>query len=335
MIFVLCTASTSTMAQGMARERTYGKNFPLTGFLLGCSDRKKVAMPMTNTSMRMRLFVLKGYASPKMPRLNRFAKMVMTAKKVVNSVFIKYIEEEFWMLLMTLLPSNTTLGMEAKLLSINTIWLTFLAASLPEATLTAQSASFMARISLTPSPVMATVLPNDLIALIRMAFCSGDTRPNTVYLLATDTTSLSFSPSSEIYWSASVTPTRRATSDTVTGLSPEMILTATSFSLNQRMVSAASSRILSDREMRASGFISAGSFSSRIGSGEKATRSTRSPEEAYWLTVRLSLSGRQSSTNSGAPMAMVPRSWKVTAESLRTDEKGSVTAGRRAALWPK
>ena len=185
------------------------------------------------------------------------------------------------MLLMTRRPSNTTFGIEEKLLSIKTIWLTFFAASLPEATLTAQSASFMARMSLTPSPVMATVLPADLMDFTRIAFCSGVTRPNTVYLFATEETSVSLSPSSEMYFSASGTPTLRATSDTVTGLSPEMILTATSFSLNQRMVCAASSRMLSAMEMIARGFSPAGSLSPVSLPPECAMRSTRSPIDAY------------------------------------------------------
>ena len=60
-------------------------------------------------------------------------------------------------MLMTLLPSKTTLGMDAKLLSVRTMWLTFFAASLPDMTVTAQSASLRARMSFTPSPVMATV----------------------------------------------------------------------------------------------------------------------------------------------------------------------------------
>ena len=54
-------------------------------------------------------------------------------------------------------------------------------ASLPEATEIAQSASFIAKISFTPSPVIATVLPACLIERIKSAFCSGVTRPNTVY----------------------------------------------------------------------------------------------------------------------------------------------------------
>ena len=54
------------------------------------------------------------------------------------------------------------------------------AASLPEAIATEQSASFMARMSLTPSPVIATVWPAFCIACTSFCFCAGVTRPKTV-----------------------------------------------------------------------------------------------------------------------------------------------------------
>ena len=238
-------------------------------------------------------------------------------------------------MLMTLRPSNTTFGILEKLLSISTMWLTFFAASLPEATLTAQSASFMARISFTPSPVIATVLPSDFIVLTKIAFCSGVTRPNTVYLLATEATSLSFSPSSEIYLSALETPTRRATSATVTGLSPEIIFMATSFSLNQRIVCAASSRMLSAIETMASGLSPEGSRSPASFPPECAIISTRSPIDAYWFMMRLIFSGMLCKTNSGAPMAMVPISSNVTAESFRFDENGRMAVALSVVLCPK
>ena len=46
---------------------------------------------------------------------------------------------------------------------------------------TLQSASFMARISFTPSPVMATVCPLFWSEWIKSCFCLGVTRPKTVY----------------------------------------------------------------------------------------------------------------------------------------------------------
>ena len=56
------------------------------------------------------------------------------------------------------------------------------AASLPDAIATEQSASFSAKTSFTPSPVIATVLPAFLRALTNLRFWSGVTLPNTVYL---------------------------------------------------------------------------------------------------------------------------------------------------------
>ena len=50
----------------------------------------------------------------------------------------------------------------------------------PLAIATEQSASRRARISFTPSPVMATVCLSAFIAVTRMRFCSGVTLPNTV-----------------------------------------------------------------------------------------------------------------------------------------------------------
>ena len=87
-----------------------------------------------------------------------------------------------------------------------------------------QSASFKAKISFTPSPVMATVFPVDLRALTKMAFCSGVTLPKTVYLFAAAITCFSFKPSRLIKFSVPTTPTLFAISATVNGLSPEIIL---------------------------------------------------------------------------------------------------------------
>ena len=64
---------------------------------------------------------------------------------------------ERWILFTTCRPSDTTLGIRAKSESRRTTCAACVAASLPEAMATLQSASFMARMSFTPSPVMATV----------------------------------------------------------------------------------------------------------------------------------------------------------------------------------
>ena len=67
-------------------------------------------------------------------------------------------------------PSAMMLGTPAKSLSKRTSLADLLAASEPSPMAMEQSASFMARISLTPSPVMATVLPCFLRARMRDFF---------------------------------------------------------------------------------------------------------------------------------------------------------------------
>ena len=90
--------------------------------------------------------------------------------------------------------------------------------------------------SLTPSPVIATVFPRAFRALTSVAFCSGVTRPNTVYFAAAAITCFSFIPSRLISSSVFSTPTRLAISATVSGLSPEIILTFTPLFLNDGIV---------------------------------------------------------------------------------------------------
>ena len=68
------------------------------------------------------------------------------------------------MLFTTLLPSITTDGIQAKLESNKTSCDACAAASLPDAIAILQSASFSARTSFTPSPVIATVFPASLSA---------------------------------------------------------------------------------------------------------------------------------------------------------------------------
>ena len=105
---------------------------------------------------------------------------VMMARMKEKMFFTRNSVAERSMLLMTRRPSATTLGMEAKLESSSTMWLTWLAASLPEAMAMEQSASLSASTSFTPSPVIATVCPRALSARTKRRFWSGVTRPNTV-----------------------------------------------------------------------------------------------------------------------------------------------------------
>ena len=74
-------------------------------------------------------------------------------------------------------------GTAAKSLFKSTILADLLAASEPSPIAMEQSASFMAKISLTPSPVMATVLPCFLKALMRLFFWVGVTRAKMVLSL--------------------------------------------------------------------------------------------------------------------------------------------------------
>ena len=103
--------------------------------------------------------------------------------KEVYIVFVKNKDALLWILFIVLLPSSTTLGIESKLESIKTIWLTFLAASLPFIIAILQSASFNARTSFTPSPVIATVWPSFLSIITIFLFSSGLTLPKIVLFI--------------------------------------------------------------------------------------------------------------------------------------------------------
>ena len=149
-----------------------------------------------------------------------------------------------WILLTTRLPSNTTDGIHAKLDSNNTTCAAWHAASLPDAIATLQSASLSASTSLTPSPVMATVFPWSFNAWTNWRFCPGVTRPNTVYFaIAFAISSSVWSVVASTYSSAFTIPASFATSDTVSGLSPEITLTSTPCSAKYANVSGASLRI--------------------------------------------------------------------------------------------
>ena len=132
------------------------------------------------------------------------------------------------MLLITRRPSATTLGMAEKSELRSTSWAAWQAASEPEAMAMPQSASFRASTSLTPSPVMATVWPCFWRARTSLRFWLGVTRPNTVYSRTARSKSASlWRVAASTYFSAPEISACRATSATVTGLSPEMTLTAT------------------------------------------------------------------------------------------------------------
>ena len=85
--------------------------------------------------------------------------MENTASSMEKIFLTRYKLAERWILFTTLRPSITTDGILEKSLSKRTSCATCDAASLPDAIAILQSASFNASTSLTPSPVMATVLP--------------------------------------------------------------------------------------------------------------------------------------------------------------------------------
>ena len=140
----------------------------------------------------------------------------------------------------TLRPSITTDGIHAKSDSRSTTWEACTAASLPDAIATLQSASFKARMSFTPSPVMATVLPCFFKACTNSLFWAGVTLPNTVYLpTAHPISSFVLSVAASTYNSAFLIPASFAISDTVNGLSPEITFTSTPCSVKYEKVSDA------------------------------------------------------------------------------------------------
>ena len=132
---------------------------------------------------------------------------MITVSTIANRVFIKKTDDEFCTLFITCLPSLTTFGRDEKFDFKSTSFEMFLATSLPSAMAIEQSASFKAKVSLTPSPVIATTFPLFFKALIIVYFCSGVTLPKTVNLSAICSTSFVESPSSETYLSLFSTPT--------------------------------------------------------------------------------------------------------------------------------
>ena len=101
------------------------------------------------------------------------------------------------------------------------------------------------------------------------------------------------------------------------------------------MVSIASSRTLSAIEIIATGFITAGSFSPEIAVAECAKTITRKPICAYCFTILSTLAGQGFNTNSGAPIAKVPMSSKVTAENFLLEENGIFAIAEYFSLNPK
>ena len=81
------------------------------------------------------------------------------------------------MLPITRRPSATTAGRELKSPSIRTSWAACSVASAPPAMAMEQSEAFSEGMSLTPSPVMATLCPAAFRASTKICFRAGVRRP--------------------------------------------------------------------------------------------------------------------------------------------------------------
>ena len=177
------TLSTTVNAPGIAFAKTLDINRPLTISLFGSRAKMKDGIPIVTAPMTVMSVGSKGRPLG--------ISIKMRANKKLYMVLTIYRAAERSRLLMLRLPSATTFGIDAKLLSSKTRLETFFAASLPEAMATEQSASFRARTSFTPSPVIATVCFFFLSDLTSNSFWSGVTLPNIVYLSAASMTSSS------------------------------------------------------------------------------------------------------------------------------------------------
>ena len=172
-IVISVTTIKSVSPVGSAFNTTLRRKSPLIRLLLGCNARKNAGIPIVNIPRNDNCVGYNGY------RLTDISVNIVSI--IENIFFARNNDAERLILLTTLLPSPTTSGILEKSESRSTIWAALLAASLPDAIATLQSAHFKASTSLTPSPVIATTFPAALNASIIFFFCSGITLPKTVY----------------------------------------------------------------------------------------------------------------------------------------------------------
>ena len=181
------TAITSVRPPGSALSSTFVINLPSIRFLFGSNASRNPGAPIVNILIKDTCAGSSGYVIIKT--------IENTAINRENIFFTRNRLADRCTLLTTRLPSYTTSGICAKSESSNTTCAACAAASLPDAIATLQSASFIAKISLTPSPVIATVCPLICNAFTSFCFCFGVTRPKTVYC---STASLSFAAVSSV-----------------------------------------------------------------------------------------------------------------------------------------
>ncbi len=169
------------------------------------------------------------------------------------TVFDKNNSDTLSKLFISFLPSTTTLGRALKSEFNNTSWATAFVASEPLAIAIPQSASFKARTSFTPSPVIATICPFDWRDFTIAFFWWGVTLPKIVLfsIISANCSLSSGKVLASTYLSALLIPALFATADTVTGLSPDIIFSSTpSFSKYWKLL-VASSLIISSIRIRA------------------------------------------------------------------------------------
>ena len=168
------TDNTSVSPAGNAFNMTFTIKFPSIRFLFGSSASRNPGNPMVNMLMSDICDGSSGYVIA-----NIAENMAISSE---NIFLTRKRLADLCILLTTCLPSNTTYGIRPKSESRSTVCAACAAASLPDAIAILQSASFIASISFTPSPVMATVCFCFWSALTMSCFCLGVTLPNTVYL---------------------------------------------------------------------------------------------------------------------------------------------------------
>ena len=251
------------------------------------------------------------------------------------NVFVKNNEDVLWMLLITLLPSATTEVKTLKLESNKTNWEIFFAASEPLAIAIEQSALFKARMSLTPSPVIATHLPASFKAITSASFWSGETLPKIVNFLANFLTCSIVLPSRFTYKLWFLIPAFLAISATVTGSSPEITLISTLLSANHFKIWGASSLMWSSNKMTPTQVISNGNLSFSIFDFDVQTIRHLYPFWEYSLTIFSVASLLEILINPKAPIATVPILSKVTALHFNSLEKGKTTFGEYEISSPK
>ena len=214
------TIITLVSAAGIAFFKILIMKFPRIKSLFGICAKKKLGTPIVNIVTNETWVGKSGYMKPK--------PIESSATMNEKTFFTKNNEPERSKLFTTRRPSSTICGIREKSESSSTNCATCEAAWEPEAIATEQSASFKAKISFTPSPVIATVCPAFCKIFTILRFSSGFTRPKTVFsntIFSKSHPSDKFERSTNFL--AFLIPAFSATIETVSALSPEITFTST------------------------------------------------------------------------------------------------------------